>query len=37
MAQFAGKALAAVEKGPLPAPSLARLADLQRGFVGEAR
>jgi aryl-alcohol dehydrogenase-like predicted oxidoreductase len=35
-AQFE-QALAAVEKGPLPAPSLARLADLQRGFVGEAR
>jgi aryl-alcohol dehydrogenase-like predicted oxidoreductase len=35
-AQFE-QALAAVEKGPLPAPALARLADLQRGFVGEAR
>jgi L-galactose dehydrogenase/L-glyceraldehyde 3-phosphate reductase len=31
------QALAAVEKGPLPAAALARLADLQRGFVGEAR
>jgi L-galactose dehydrogenase/L-glyceraldehyde 3-phosphate reductase len=30
-------ALAAVEKGPLPAPALARLAELQRGFVGETR
>jgi aryl-alcohol dehydrogenase-like predicted oxidoreductase len=30
-------ALAAVERGPLPAPALARLAELQRGFVGEAR
>ena len=30
-------ALAAVEKGPLPAPALVRLAELQRGFVGEAR
>jgi len=30
-------ALAAVEKGPLPAAALARLAELQRGFVGEAR
>jgi L-galactose dehydrogenase/L-glyceraldehyde 3-phosphate reductase len=31
------QALAAVEKGPLPAPALARLAELQHGFVGEAR
>ena len=31
------QALAAVEKGPLPAAALARLAELQRGFVGEAR
>ncbi len=31
------QALAAVEKGPLPAPALARLADLQRDFVGETR
>jgi L-galactose dehydrogenase/L-glyceraldehyde 3-phosphate reductase len=30
-------ALAAVARGPLPAPALARLAALQRGFVGEAR
>ena len=30
-------ALAAVEKGPLPAAALARLAELQRGFVGETR
>ena len=30
-------ALAAVEKGPLPAPALARLAGLQQGFVGETR
>jgi L-galactose dehydrogenase/L-glyceraldehyde 3-phosphate reductase len=30
-------ALAAVETGPLPAPALARLAELQRGFVGETR
>jgi aryl-alcohol dehydrogenase-like predicted oxidoreductase len=30
-------ALAAVEKGPLAAPALARLAELQRGFVGETR
>ncbi len=30
-------ALAAVEKGPLPPKALARLAELQRGFVGEAR
>jgi L-galactose dehydrogenase/L-glyceraldehyde 3-phosphate reductase len=30
-------ALAAIEQGPLPAPALARLAELQRGFVGEAR
>lgn len=31
------QALAAVEKGPLPAAALARLAELQREFVGEAR
>jgi aryl-alcohol dehydrogenase-like predicted oxidoreductase len=31
------QALAAVEKGPLPAPALARLADLQRTFLGETR
>ena len=31
------QALAAVEKGPLPAPALARLAELQHGFAGEAR
>jgi aryl-alcohol dehydrogenase-like predicted oxidoreductase len=30
-------ALAAVEQGPLLAPALARLAELQRGFVGETR
>jgi L-galactose dehydrogenase/L-glyceraldehyde 3-phosphate reductase len=30
-------ALAAIEQGPLPAAALARLAELQRGFVGEAR
>lgn len=30
-------ALAAVEKGPLPAAALARVAALQRGFVGETR
>ena len=30
-------ALAAIEKGPLPAPALARLDELQRGFVGELR
>jgi aryl-alcohol dehydrogenase-like predicted oxidoreductase len=30
-------ALAAVEKGPLPAAALARLAELQRSFVGETR
>jgi L-galactose dehydrogenase/L-glyceraldehyde 3-phosphate reductase len=30
-------ALAAVQKGPLPAAALARLADLQRSFVGETR
>ncbi len=29
--------LAAVQKGPLPQPALDRLADLQRGFVGEVR
>jgi L-galactose dehydrogenase/L-glyceraldehyde 3-phosphate reductase len=31
------QALAAVETGPLSAAALARLAELQRGFVGEAR
>jgi L-galactose dehydrogenase/L-glyceraldehyde 3-phosphate reductase len=31
------QALAAVETGPLSAVALARLAELQRGFVGEAR
>jgi aryl-alcohol dehydrogenase-like predicted oxidoreductase len=31
------QALGAVLKGPLTAPALARLAELQRGFVGEAR
>jgi aryl-alcohol dehydrogenase-like predicted oxidoreductase len=30
-------ALAAVQKGPLPAAALDRLATLQRGFAGEAR
>jgi aryl-alcohol dehydrogenase-like predicted oxidoreductase len=30
-------ALAAVQKGPLPPAALARLAELQRGFVGETR
>ena len=30
-------ALAAVDKGPLPAPALAQLAALQRGFMGESR
>jgi aryl-alcohol dehydrogenase-like predicted oxidoreductase len=30
-------ALAAVQKGPLPAAALTRLATLQRGFAGEAR
>jgi len=30
-------ALAAVEKGPLPAAALARLSSLQRGFAGETR
>jgi L-galactose dehydrogenase/L-glyceraldehyde 3-phosphate reductase len=34
--QFNG-ALAAVEKGPLPKEALDRLAELQKGFVGEAR
>jgi hypothetical protein len=34
--QFEG-ALAAVEKGPLPKAALERLAELQRGFVGERR
>jgi len=34
--QFDG-ALAAVEKGPLPKAALERLAELQRGFAGEAR
>ena len=39
MATFAEfeSALAAVERGPLPALALVRLAALQRGFVGEAR
>jgi hypothetical protein len=31
------QALAAVETGPLSAAALARLAELQRGFVGETR
>jgi L-galactose dehydrogenase/L-glyceraldehyde 3-phosphate reductase len=31
------QALAAVEKGPLPKAALDRLAELQRGFVGETR
>jgi len=30
-------ALAAVEKGPLPAAALARLAALQQAFAGETR
>jgi len=30
-------ALGAVEKGPLPPQALTRLAELQRGFIGEAR
>src|SRR6185312_1571636 len=30
-------ALAAVQKGPLPAAALARLAELREGFAGEAR
>ena len=30
-------AYAAIEKGPLPAAALARIGELQRGFVGEAR
>jgi aryl-alcohol dehydrogenase-like predicted oxidoreductase len=34
--QFDG-ALAAAEKGPLPKAALERLAELQKGFVGEAR
>ncbi len=34
--QFDG-ALSAVEKGPLPKSALARLAELQKGFVGEKR
>jgi L-galactose dehydrogenase/L-glyceraldehyde 3-phosphate reductase len=34
--QFDG-ALAAIEKGPLPKAALARLAELQKGFVGEER
>ena len=34
--QFDG-ALSAVEKGPLPKAALERLAELQKGFVGEAR
>src|SRR6202012_79747 len=34
--QFDG-ALAAVEKGPLPKAALQRLAELQKGFVGEER
>ena len=34
--QFDG-ALAAVEKGPLPKAALERLAELQKGFVGEER
>jgi L-galactose dehydrogenase/L-glyceraldehyde 3-phosphate reductase len=34
--QFDG-ALAAVEKGPLPKAALERLAELQKGFAGEAR
>jgi L-galactose dehydrogenase/L-glyceraldehyde 3-phosphate reductase len=34
--QFDG-ALAAAEKGPLPKAALARLAELQKGFVGEKR
>ena len=36
MAEFE-QALAAVNKGPLPAAALARLSELQRGFAGEAR
>jgi aryl-alcohol dehydrogenase-like predicted oxidoreductase len=31
------QALAAVEKGPLPKAALDRLAELQKGFAGEAR
>jgi aryl-alcohol dehydrogenase-like predicted oxidoreductase len=34
--QFDG-ALSAVEKGPLPKAALARLAELQKEFAGEAR
>jgi aryl-alcohol dehydrogenase-like predicted oxidoreductase len=34
--EFEG-ALAAVQKGPLPATALARLAELRKGFTGEAR
>jgi aryl-alcohol dehydrogenase-like predicted oxidoreductase len=34
--EFEG-ALAAVQKGPLPAAALARLAELRKGFAGEAR
>jgi L-galactose dehydrogenase/L-glyceraldehyde 3-phosphate reductase len=34
--QFEAAANAA-RKGPLPAAALARIAELQRGFVGEAR
>jgi aryl-alcohol dehydrogenase-like predicted oxidoreductase len=34
--EFEG-ALAAVQKGPLPAAALARLAELRKGFTGEAR
>ena len=30
-------AIAAVEKGPLPGAALARLTQLQAGFLGEAR
>ena len=31
------QAITAVEKGPLPPEALARLTELQRGFIGEAR
>jgi aryl-alcohol dehydrogenase-like predicted oxidoreductase len=31
------QALAAVNKGPLPSAALMRLAELQKGFVGEQR
>jgi aryl-alcohol dehydrogenase-like predicted oxidoreductase len=34
--EFEG-ALAAVQKGPLPAAALARLGELRAGFAGEAR